>query len=146
MCWVVLEMAQIPRGAMELGQEAVETMWWALQTDCLNSHPVHNSIWGKGTQKYSWNILDKMWSLEVDRKVYSLLNLGCGPWGVRNCPTALRGDAVSICGEVLKLIQFQDPHPASKDSLESWRQFHTWIPSHNGWALKCVVGRAPMMH
>ena len=48
-------------------------------TDCLISHPVHNSIQVKGTQKYSRNVLDKMWSLEVDRKVCGLLNLGHGP-------------------------------------------------------------------
>lgn len=57
-----------------------------------------------------------------------------------------RGDALTICGEDFKLIQFQDPHPAAKDPLESRRQFHTWIPRHNGWALKCMLGSAPTMH
>lgn len=115
-------------------------------TDCPSSHPMHNFIWVEGTQKYSWHILDKMRSHEVDRKVCVLLDPGHGSWGVRNCPTTLRADAVTTCSQILKLIQFQDPYPASKDPLESWRQFHTWIPRHNGWALKCVVGGIPMIH
>ena len=40
-------------------------------------------------------------------------------------------------GKVWMWIQLQDPHPASKDPLESCRRFHTWVLRHNGRALAC---------
>lgn len=73
-------MIQNPRGARGVGTGGRgDYVVSNSGTDCLSSHPIHNSISVKGAQKYSWNTLDKMWSHEADRKVCGLLNPGCGP-------------------------------------------------------------------
>lgn len=79
MRWVVLEMIQNPRGARGIGTGGRgDYVVSNSGTDCLSSHPMHNSNSVKGAQKYSRNTLDKMCSHGADRKVCGLLNPGCG--------------------------------------------------------------------
>lgn len=140
MHWVVLEMIQNPRGALGDGtggrgdyvvSNSGTIVWVHIQYIIPSQSRVHRNIhWIHlikcGHMKQTERCV-VFWTLAV---VHELSRLTTQP------PPSQRGDAVTICGEDLKLIQLQDPHPAAKDTLESRRQFRTWSPRHNGWALK----------
>lgn len=136
MHWVVLEMIQNPRDRKGgRGDYVVSNsgtiVWVHIQYIIPSQSRVHRNIhWIHlikcGHMKQTERCV-VFWTLAV---VHELSRLTTQP------PPSQRGDAVTICGEDLKLIQLQDPHPAAKDTLESRRQFRTWSPRHNGWALK----------